>query len=72
MAEKQIVMKYIVEITVKGYGDLPYFKQTADEMMRELHGDVTSAGVMNKKGEFGGACVKITKRKILKREVGTK
>lgn len=46
--EKKIIMKYLVEITVEGYGDKPYFKEVANKRLKELHLDVTSAHV--KKG----------------------
>ncbi len=55
-------MKYTMEITVSGYGDRHYFRKIADEMMKNLHGNVTSAG------EGGAASVTIVKRKIIGRE----
>jgi hypothetical protein len=61
--EKKIVMKYIIEITVEGYGDKPYFKEVADERLKGLFLDVTSAHVTK-----GAATVGIKKTKILKCE----
>lgn len=58
--EKKIIMKYLVEITVEGYGDRPYFKEVAKERLKELHLDVTSAHVTK-----GSASVEIKRSKIL-------
>jgi len=65
--EKKIVMKYLVEITVEGYGDEPYFKEVANERLKQLHLDVTSSHV-NK----GAATVEIKRSKILKSETPKK
>jgi len=62
--EKKITMKYLVEITVEGYGDEPRFKEVADEQLNRLYMDVTSAHVTK-----GTATVKIKRSEILKSEV---
>lgn len=61
--EKKIVMKYLVEVTVEGYGDKPYFKEVADRQMKELHCDITSAHVTK-----GAATVKIKKSRVVECE----
>ena len=61
--EKKIVMKYLVEITVEGYGDKPYFKEIVNERLKKLFLDVVSAHVTK-----GSASVQIKKSKIIKYE----